>query len=356
MHLRIFLFLFCIAAADASAVRSPAVLRPPCRDCKIQVQRVATLGLRGGELGVFRSAARAADGRYYVVSVESAAQVQVFSPEGEFQGFLSRPGDGPGEARFIWNLAVHGDSLFVYHREKRISVFDLDGELGRTFAAPFALDAARLTPSMVVINSDIRSQKRAGLPLHVVEHDSLLQSFGSTTGFFRADVPWASWRHLAPASRESVWAIRPTEYALEEWSIHGELLRELRRNASWFEPHTRRPSFHSDTAPPPRVNDIQRDANGYLWILMGVADHNWQAGLELASEHPDGRQYVPSDLNKYFDTIIEVIEPAGSRVVASGRMDAYAQSFVGEHRVVSSHILENMTPVLHVWKLGILVP
>lgn len=84
--------------------------------------------------GDVTGATRLPDGSV-VVADRLSASLRYFSPEGRFVRSVGRTGDGPGEFQYLAALRRCGDSLHVQDiGPRRITVFNLDGTLARTFS------------------------------------------------------------------------------------------------------------------------------------------------------------------------------------------------------------------------------
>ena len=85
---------------------------------------------------------RVADGGFVVADTRSA-EIRFFDAGGMFRGSFGRQGDGPGEfRRLIAAYPYRGDSIAAWDG-RRFSVFDRDGQLGRSVA--FSLTPPRPT-------------------------------------------------------------------------------------------------------------------------------------------------------------------------------------------------------------------
>lgn len=83
------------------------------------------------------SAIPLADGRVAFIN-GVGSEIRVHRVGGDLETRFGRSGDGPGEFRAPWRLfAWPGDSLLVWDVAlRRVSIFALSGELGRTFQVP----------------------------------------------------------------------------------------------------------------------------------------------------------------------------------------------------------------------------
>ena len=123
--------------------------------------------LDGGadELYQVTALVRGPDGRWFVAN-SGTNQVLIFDADGAPVGSFGGEGEGPGEFTSMSTLFMLGpDSLLAWDfRQRRASVFDLDGTLGRTF-----------TPQPVEGQS-------SGSPVGVLSSGVLLAAGASTFG------------------------------------------------------------------------------------------------------------------------------------------------------------------------------
>lgn len=89
-------------------------------------------------------AQRLANGSILVVENRDA-EVRLYDPNGTHVRTIGRPGEGPGEFRWVdWAEPIRGDSIMVWDGQlRRVSVFTADGELGR-LASPEMPDGVHL--------------------------------------------------------------------------------------------------------------------------------------------------------------------------------------------------------------------
>jgi hypothetical protein len=81
----------------------------------------------------------------------------------------------------------------------------------------------------------------------------------------------------------------------------------------------------------PTITGVWRSADSYIWVMMLVADERWTA-------LPPNVPVSPSslDMNRIYDTVIEVIDPVGRTVVATRRFDEPFIKVSGEGPMVSA--------------------
>lgn len=186
-----------------------------------------------------------------------------YGPDGSFIGRASSPHLGiPMYSR----LAANGNVIVTgFGREHQFRVIDAQGNLVSAFG--------ELPP--VVAGSP-------GEGGHLIPH------------------PMSRQRQIAPTASSTFWAApfvgSPDGYRLEEWTLDGELVRAIERDAEWFpEPWPYDPSGPR----PPRIS-IDMDGNDLLWVFVFL--------------------YSPEN-NEVDDLRVEVLDPATRSILASERLE-----------------------------------
>jgi len=73
----------------------------------------------------------------------------------------------------------------------------------------------------------------------------------------------------------------------------------------------------------------------------------------VEGKDPYGRStMVVDDFNKYYDSIVEVIDPVRGHVVGHARLDQSVTGFAGEGLVVTRELRGDGYPVVVVWSLA----
>lgn len=252
-------------------------------------------------------------GRIYIAG-EQVAHIQVFRPDGEFLRRIGRRGEGPGELQHASSLAMRPDGAFsVLDRQRGVILtFDADGTLRGEVRSrgwlPVGMETLHVEGSLAVHHADIRTPDLVGYPLHMVDLDTgeLKESFGSMSGEYPVG---SSLDHvIARGPGRAVWMAERYEYYIELWDTD-QLLRSLRRDAEWFPVTTLSEIGHGwEEEPSPFTPAIAAD-DSLLWVLVLTADEQWEEGGKTRNDE------------QFFDTIIEVIDWKGGRVVASQRLD-----------------------------------
>jgi hypothetical protein len=325
----------------------------------LTLEPLVTLGTRDGPGALVSSpitVSRDSRGRYYVLQFRETSSILVFALGGEFLQAIGRRGQGPGEFEHILYFDVgSGDSLRVYDGgTRRRTVLSPTWEYVSSSRMDVdAFNAIELPTGETVINGVVNSPDRIGLPLHTVDEQGHLQrSFGSfdDVAIYRGDLQYLMWRRMAPAGVNGVWAAPPNRYVIELWDTNGERQRELLRDADWFKPYTERVPPTPDRPPPPALSSLHLDATGKLWVAIAVPALDWADRLGPAVETPYGKQYRASNPEAW-DTVIEVIDPAGGRVVASQRVSPLVSGFIDDEHVYAYREDDEGVPFIDVWQL-----
>ena len=329
-----------------------------CRDCRIQAQRVLTLGASEGpgSIGSLSALTRDGRGRYWVASIEDRGVVTVFGPNGAFLRTVGRQGRGPGEFRRIQLLAASQTSVHAFdYSGARRTVFDLDFRVTSTHPLPAQPFSARILDGQAAVYGAIVPTREAiGFTMHLVDSAGRLQrSFGESLLPYREDLRDVFRRTLGPDPDPSrFWAAHFSEYAFESCSAVTLRCRVYLRAVSWFPPHLEVVDPGTGRAPPPFLAAVSSDQPGFLWALVWVPDPNWQRGVDTVGVH-GGRV---TDVSKYFDTIVERIDLSTNAVVGRVRVDAALSRFVGPSEVYSHRLDDNDVPRIDIMRLAFIVP
>ena len=312
-----------VGAQQKSVVRGP----PTCTQCQIRLDHSVTLdGNRSPAVGEPLTLARMSDGRILLKTMAGEPSIAVFDSTGAFIRRIGRRGGGPGEFLTVGRFRVTGNDT--------LRVFDLGASRVKVFTSSFApveTLPVDVWPSDVefladgrIVASQVPNARSSALPLHVIGKDGKIErSFGAENAKYRREESHLMWRWIAPVGNDRVWAAPVTKYVLELWTFSGQKIREIERSVSWFKPH-KQFGHNPDqpNAPPnPGVMDLRIDSAGKLWVILHVADEKWKSGLGNVRGLYNKQVRGIADENKYWDSIIEVIDPVSGTLVATQRFD-----------------------------------
>ncbi len=196
--------------------------------------------------GEVTGATRLPDGSV-VVADRLSASLRYFSPEGRFVRSVGRKGQGPGEFDYLAALRRCGDSLHVQDiGPRRITVFDLDGTLARTFSIDSPIPGqppyqSACNAAGVYLNNgwNLSAETRVGkvrwtVPYWLSHPDGAIRdTLGTHPGSERLVFTSGSKPH--PLGREPVLALgreaaylgSADSFAIEVYSLHGRHLRTI---------------------------------------------------------------------------------------------------------------------------------
>ncbi len=306
---------------------------PACARCTLHGSRVLTLGTESdsGLLGAPPlSVVRDARGAWWVSVHRTGEPIHVFDALGRLQRTIGARGGGPGE--FVGPLMLSRsttDTMYIYDSgASRITALHSGG--GPMVHRPSAISGieqfAVSGDGRIVVNASVTSVDAAGLPLHLLDAKTGLpsRSFGAVEAVYRHDFPRVLSRRVIFADDDHLWSVLPTRYVLERWNIRtARVEASLTRRSDSFKPHWL-PEIvapNPSTAPAPYIIGSGLDPSGRIWVYSLMPDPNWRRALG-PKRLMGGREIYPvTDIDRYYDTLVEIIDPASGRLVASHRVD-----------------------------------
>ncbi|MEX2283065.1 MAG: 6-bladed beta-propeller [Gemmatimonadota bacterium] len=316
-----------------------------CKACQLTLTRVARLGNPSDpELLVDHISVVHLHDAFFASGTIPRDKVLVFDRNGHYQQAWGRQGSGPGEFRSILRLAeLNRDSLVIFdHDLGRASIFTIAGKFMRSFPVPTRfIDVDGAPGDAWVISAAIPAAGRVGLPLHLISPSGdRVRSFGADGPVFQSR-PSASQRVIGRTGN-GVWSARPDRYELEFWTFEGARTAILDRKAPWFPDREIEGAVNSARERPhPWLTDVFSDSSELVWTLCRVADQNWRPATE------SGRMTAR---DKFYDTIVEVIDPVSGQLLGSQRLPGYAHFFTNDGLVVTHQEGEEGIMLIDVWR------
>ncbi len=336
---------------------SPAYLRvhdeeAVCDTC-IQASLLRILGDTVGPGSVFPPfwfVAKDGVGNYWV---SQRGEVKVFTEGGRFSGTVGRFGQGPlefgnqprpfysgpGGLVHIYDSSnqritvVNGDHTLV--REVRLNqlVFDLVGLPGT---------------NRYVVNSWVESPELIGLPLHVMEGDSVIASFGLTQRDAATESPVVARRKIAIDSHRRIVAAKLHEYVIDVWSTTGTHLGTVEG-----------PPLNQDLDRGGQLKSqiiaVKLDRDDRLWVVTRRPRPDWG---DFMTVDKDGRVVMRPDATvsalDLYTHRVDVIELNTGLVIA--RLERQPEegsfySFIGSDEIVGFEPTPNGDLRLGIWIL-----
>lgn len=328
-----------------------------CSACDVEPTAVVEFGsLDGpGVVGAPAHVVRRQSGEWVLADYHHKGVLKIYDAEGHFRRGVGRSGQGPGEYEIPERLFVtRGDSLKVVDfAGNRITTLSPSLSYVRSRPIGVSGQAIAMLPDGIVVAARVVTAESVGLPLHLIGPDGeIVRSFGADPPISQIGNSDVMWRGLASTS-DGVWSADLLRYRLEHWSIDGTLIQRLERDVEWFPPQVEYGVRQDpDHEPSPGLRSISTDAQGRLWTIVDVPDRNWQTAFELGTDLYGRRTKMIRDVNKYYDTIVEAIDPESNRVVARARFDQSITGFAGDGLVFASELRGPGYPTVIVWKIS----
>lgn len=350
------LALLAIGGSSVWAQRPVRVSAGPCTGCTIDRSLVLTLpGLEEPMVGRYALLARASGGRWLLATMDkSPGVVAVYDDKGMLLTRFSRKGEGPGEHMAVHAMVVgRGDTVHLFDNAlRRHSIFSPSFKfIGSASMPGSVLHALETSNGSLVVNASFPSPTMVGFPLHQMgSGGGIAKSFGVDVPRFRSDDQFLLTRAVAAANDGMVWAVPRLRYEPSLWSLDGKVM-ELQRQAAWFPPVFSPESPGGPRRPTPWVGGVWHDGRDHLWVLLNVPDPNWRPMTP-----PPGERRPPIDMDRQYDTIIEVIHTRTGELLGSQRFGELLGQLLPGGFVV--HYRENAEgePYLDVWQLRLTIP
>jgi len=292
--------------------------------------------------------ARNGKGRFSV-SAAMGDRVLTFDSLGRFSAAIGQRGDGPGEFRKVVPLVTGpGDSIFAFDAvQRRLSVLSPDGRVVRQFPM-------RYPPSLVlpggkfVIAGQVQTIDRSGYPVHLADvAGEIIGSFGIETPQYSPSTRLLTSRIVGPANGNSIWTAPPGRYVLEQWDAStSKQLKVVTIKSTWFRESAKYPDSEYER-PVSQIDGIWEDSRGFLWVLFLTADSDWQPPPKIQGRE---RDITMDDRDRSYDSVIEVIDPAAQRIVASKRFANLHWNRPASDLITSRNMTDSNVIAFDVWR------
>ncbi|HZD05347.1 MAG TPA: hypothetical protein VE173_10525 [Longimicrobiales bacterium] len=142
-----------------------------------------------------------------------------------------------------------------------------------------------------------------------------------------ASTPFDAFRRIARADRgRGVWSAYVNRYEESRFDLEGREELRVVRDAGWFQAYDDELPGEMISVPSrPRVEALLEAADRLLWVLVSVADREFEP-LRPPTASSEGEFPVAAadiDFNRLLDTTVEVIDLELGTVLARRTFDAY---------------------------------
>jgi hypothetical protein len=264
-----------VALAAGSPVRKIEVLsEPSCPECRIEGEKVVTMTPDdSSQLGWIAVRGRADQ---YLASSRNGTQpaIQLFDSVGRYRATIGRQGRGPGEYEDTQPFLIRGDTIYVYDLIlSRVTVLSPTGRYIRTIPLPGPVQELLIHPDgTMAMSSEVALDGGFGLILRQLDRNGRPQRTSKLAKYERGVCHGAEAFGLAP--HRGLWVGPHCRYAMDLRDSTGEVRMQVVRKAEWFEEYYESPSPY--IAPPrPLLSSISQDSRGLLWVMVTVADAEW---------------------------------------------------------------------------------
>jgi len=306
-------------------------------------------------VGRYALLARTSQGHWLLGTMDkSPGIVAVYDDKGVLLSRFSRKGTGPGELESVDAMVVtRGDTVHLFDNTlRRYTVFSPSHRFLRSSAMPGSVQhAVELSDGSLVINAGFSRSTAIGFPLHHMGRGGgITRSFGIEAPRIGNFGQFLMARAIAAADGGGVWSVPRLRYEPSLWTPEGKVL-ELQRQASWFPPVLTPQSPGRDRRPTPWVRGVWHDGREHLWVVLNVPDANWRP-----LPPPPGERGPPIDMDRQYDTIIEVINTRTGELLGSQRYGEQLGELLPGGFVVRYREDADGEPYLDVWQLRLVMP
>lgn len=227
-------------------------------------------------------------------------------------GHWAKDKDTTGFEKPLFVRIGPGDSLWVFDGSRRVLVFDPAGVPGRQFTLPLdAWDALVLDDGRLVVSP--ANTGDSNLLALLTGEGVLLRALGGGEPALRL---------LLRGPDGEVWSLLATrQWRLEQWDTLLGRRAVVDRFPDWYQPYPTYRGPDAATPPLPSITGGWFDSTGRIWVMGRARDPDWRTGITPASGGIGDSSVVITDLDKVFDTVIEIVDPATGYGITQARFD-----------------------------------
>lgn len=300
--------------------------------------------------------------------VGQQGEVKRYGSDGKYLGSIGRPGEGPME--FRRPRPMHVDRLGRIHvidsGQGRISVVDQRSlDLIHEISIPrvvvnsaVAVDDGR----RYAIQAWIPTAERIGLPIHIVDRQGLVGSFGidqSATGHQGAAYTSSNTERRLTMDNERgiVYSVYRRQYRVEGWSLDGQPVAAVNVLEDLNSSNDPDEIVSPDNPLPQVVLQVHFDAKRLLWVMLALRSDDWLEHMTEVVGNDGITYFAPSGgRNGIFDIYqsrLDVIDLEQCAAVASTEVDGFLGTFLADGMVSTVDVVDGLGDVLDIWKVSL---
>jgi hypothetical protein len=255
--------------------------------------------------------------------------LSIWNADGTLARSIGSRGAGPGEFTAVSALYVdRTDTIHVSDSPGRWHVYDRRFQYVRSINFPMQ----RWDGTAFLADGNVLVSRPSDLPqdslFYVIDRDGRpIRSFGRAR--FAGDI-----RRISYSGGSGFWAVAPTRYLLEYWSLDGHLLATIRRRVPFFRDSDKGASWDMESGDPV-VLFLHHDGRGRVWVV--IADPDGGAGG------------TPTWYLEAFETVTGRLSVSARYTDPSG----LPAGFLADGRVYTGRILPNGLSTAVVRSIGI---
>ena len=196
---------------------------------------------------------------------------------------------------------------------------------------------------------------QTGLPLHIVDGEEIISSFGEVIDEYSPPLNQAAARRrLATDHAGHVFSTEYFNCAVEAWTDSGE------RITGFLGPvlNEKEPvigPFTLDNPPPNMINAIQVDGQDRLWVVRSQVKDDWRDRMVETVGRDGSAVLQPSDPNPRFlyTMLIDVVDLNEGLIIASSGHEQLIEGFIGDGLGLEIQYTEQGIPQAVVWGVSL---
>lgn len=328
------------ALVDSASGQGLVPALPSCATCTIRLERLVSFGDEAGDGWVDITGRMALVGdEVVVVNLTAAHELRVFERDGTFRRRVGRRGAGPGEYGRIHDISVSEEGLLhVLDRERaRLTILSANLTVEKILplsVRPLGGGLLVLDDGSFVINAMVPTADRIGFPLHRFDADArLVTSYPVSSTEVHPGLEREHLRRIAPTKGGgSFWSVLANGYRVDRYDVDGPLLESFVVEAPWDVEGEALPGPMAPPPPPGSVMSVE-EREGLLWVVSRRAARDFSSALSRESGL-HGLGWRIDEYGRYFESVVDVIDPRSRRLVARVVHPGYLLRFVAPGLVV----------------------